>query len=441
MIVWTRLDPDTQVALIRAALFFGPVWIVYIFVVLRPLKKAELTGILLAFLWCFFSLILVNALVIHLGGWHFLVRGGTLWSIPLDLVLGWAMLWSVLPSIRIFRRNLMTWFGILLAIDLVVMPLLDRVVRLSDNWIWGELACLLLVYVPSRILADDTRTDEHLHRRNVLQMLLYGMIFFGILPVWVMKSIGAGLSWIDDPATLTGFFMLYLVIALIGVSALQELDIRGAGTPFPLDPTRRLVTTGPYAYVANPMQLCQGLLFICLSVFVSRVFQIGLGVTIIFYLGFTRIIEKEIHQGKFGENWDVYRANVRDWWPRLFPWRNYRAALYVDLTGCGSCERVGVFLKKMNPRGLDILDAKTWPGESITRMTYLDHDGFEENGIRALGRALEHYNVLLALPGFFIRLPGISHILQGAADIFFPPHNATGTCNSGLKRKYPVVGK
>ncbi len=425
------LDENVKIALMRSAILFGPVWVVYFLVVLRPLKKMELTGLLLAFMWCFFSLILTNVLMIYLGWWTFEVRGGTLWGAPIDLILGWSLLWSVLPSLRISRHNLLLWFVALFVIDLVVMPQLNPVVKLSDNWIWGELICLLLVYVPSRILAEDTRTQTHLHRRCVLQMFLYGMIFFGILPAMVLVGMKR-FDWLWEPLpTLFLFVQVYCVIALIGVSALQELDIRGDGTPFPLDPTHRLVTTGPYAYIANPMQFCQGMLFVSLGIFFDPTFLVGTGVLFIFYLGFTRLNEKADHLRKFGEPWQHYRKHVRDWLPRFFPWRENKAELYIDLSGCETCAWTGAMLKKLNLRQLEIFDARFYPGDEIMRMTYRDYNGYEETGIAALGRAFEHVNIAWAMVGFAIRLPVIRHALQWWVDFKVPPHSVMLEKNIG----------
>lgn len=423
MMTLDSLDSNTLIALMRSAILFGPVWIAYALVVLRPLKKSELTGILLAFLWCFFSLILVNALAIYLKWWSFGVKGGTFWGTPVDLVIGWALLWSVFPSLKFSQNNLWYWCFILLVMDLAVMPILDPVVKLSDNWLWGELLCLGLVYLPSRILAEDTATGSHLHRRCVLQMLLYGMIFFGILPVHVFRNLNGmgGLS--SSYPTLFLFAQVYLLIALIGVSALQELDIRGGGTPFPLDPTSSLVTTGPYAYIANPMQFCQALLFISMSVFFDLAFLIGLGVICVFSLGFTQINERAAHLRKFGEPWKNYRKHVQDWLPRFLPWRATGAKLYVDLSGCGACQWTGAMLKKLKLLQLDIVDARHYPGDEIMRLTYRENDGYEETGIRALGRAFEHINIIWALAGFAMRLPVISHVLQILVDLKVPPHS------------------
>lgn len=35
---------------------------------------------------------------------------------------------------------------------------------------------------------------------------------------------------------------------------------RGGGTPVPCDPPKRLVSTGPYAYIGNPMQTAMALI-------------------------------------------------------------------------------------------------------------------------------------------------------------------------------------
>ena len=52
------------------------------------------------------------------------------------------------------------------------------------------------------------------------------------------------------------------VPAVLGISAVCEFARRGGGTPVPFDPPKRLVTTGPYAYIANPMQTAMTLVFL-----------------------------------------------------------------------------------------------------------------------------------------------------------------------------------
>ena len=58
---------------------------------------------------------------------------------------------------------------------------------------------------------------------------------------------------------------------MLGLSAVQEFVTRGRGTPIPFDPPRHIVTTGVYAYVANPMQLSAVLFLFLLAVIVGNV--------------------------------------------------------------------------------------------------------------------------------------------------------------------------
>jgi protein-S-isoprenylcysteine O-methyltransferase Ste14 len=60
-------------------------------------------------------------------------------------------------------------------------------------------------------------------------------------------------------------FRLTTIILLMASAALGEFAVRGGGTPYPWDPPPRLVTTGPYAYLANPMQVSTVALLLMLA--------------------------------------------------------------------------------------------------------------------------------------------------------------------------------
>jgi hypothetical protein len=63
--------------------------------------------------------------------------------------------------------------------------------------------------------------------------------------------------------------------------------------------------------------------------------------------------------------------------------------------------------------GLQIIDAETLPAGSIQRMRYDPGDGSGTvDGIRAMGRALEHLDLGWALCGAVVRLPCVWQLVQ-----------------------------
>ena len=95
--------------------------------------------------------------------------------------------------------------------------------------------------------------------------------------------------------------------------------IRGLGTPMPIAPPQHLVVTGLYRYVRNPMYLAvvalifgQGLLFGSVALL-----EYGLMVWLGFF-AFVLLYEEPTLRGKFGREYEDYRARVPRWIPR---WR------------------------------------------------------------------------------------------------------------------------
>ena len=95
----------------------------------------------------------------------------------------------------------------------------------------------------------------------------------------------------------------------------------GLGTPAPIAPPSRLVVTGFYRRVRNPMYVAllmvlsgEALLFADVRVFYWAL--IFWAACHLFVLGY----EEPTLKRKFGPEYDTYRANVRRWLPRLTPW-------------------------------------------------------------------------------------------------------------------------
>jgi hypothetical protein len=204
--------------------------------------------------------------------------------------------------------------------------------------------------------------------------------------------------------------------AILGFSAVQEFVLRGRGTPLPYDAPSRLVTTGPYAFVANPMQLSAALVFVIWGVMLDSVWIVVAAAMTVFYsVGLATWHERDHLIGRFGDAWVAYRREVRAWRVRAKPYIARPAVLYVA-DGCPLCSGVGKWLADRDPVGLRIVAAEDHPARTLIRMTYEQPDGLADEGIAAFARGLEHVHLGWALVGMFIRLPIVRPALQILVD-------------------------
>src|SRR5690606_33865658 len=195
-------------------------------------------------------------------------------------------------------------------------------------------------------------------------------------------------------------------------------------TPYPWDPPRRLVTTGPYAYLANPMQVSGVALLLLLAAFGRSLTLATAAVTAAgFSVGVAAVHERDQLRRRFGDHWRRYRAEVRDWWPRVRPYRPVPATLWLDL-GCGACRGVARFLRRRRPVGLRIAPAARHPA-TLHRARYEAADGTVADGVAAIGHSLGHLHLGWAYLGWLLVLPGVRALAQLVTDaLVAPPHPA-----------------
>ena len=68
---------------------------------------------------------------------------------PLELYLGWVVLWGLCPQLAMPRLPLPVCIAIMAVVDLVAMPLCGPVVRLGQHWLMGEAVAIALVLMPA----------------------------------------------------------------------------------------------------------------------------------------------------------------------------------------------------------------------------------------------------------------------------------------------------
>ena len=98
---------------------------------------------------------------------------------------------------------------------------------------------------------------------------------------------------------------------------------RGHGTPAPFAPPRRLVVTGQYRHVRNPMYVALMVIVVGQALwFGSR--ALGLYAAVLFVLFHLRVVTHEEPRlaRQFGGEFDDYSRGVPRWLPRMTPWRS-----------------------------------------------------------------------------------------------------------------------
>src|SRR6266478_4746942 len=253
-----------RLAAVRFMGLYVPVIAAFLLAFLRPHRKRIFPASLLGFVWTLPSLLAVQLLNLHFGWWQFNAQGGLFHGIPVDLYLGWAVLWGILPILS-FQETGITWVvAVFFGVDLILMPACSPVVALSHRWLIGNFVALSIVLIPAQLFARWTIHDTRVKGRAVLHVLTAGGVFLFLIPEVVFaqrpgRGQGQVQRWdalLSEPAWLRNLeLQAIVVLGVLGVSAVQEFAQRGHGTPIPYDPPKQLVVSGLYRYISNPMQL------------------------------------------------------------------------------------------------------------------------------------------------------------------------------------------
>ena len=382
----------------------------------RPGRRLA-TGLLFALAWNAALLPWLDALARAAGLWEYRPSPHALGGMPLALYFGWILGWGLFAPLLARALGDRIWIAALLlvAIDLRAMPEMTPVLVLHPGWIWGELAVVALLLLPSLWLARWTERRERTGLRCAMLVPAFGGVFLG-LPLLVIGGNHTGILdlWnvlppVSQALFLTGAF----AFSVPGLAAVRDLARTGDGTPVPLDPPRRLVTHGIYAFVRNPMQLSMTLLLLLESLFLRNPWPLVLAaVGVVYSEGFARWSENEDMRRRFGPAWTRYHGSVRPWIPGWTPRIGEECELFLD-GDCGSCAEVARWFQNRTPFKLRLINASEWPGPPLRRVTWHHPaSGRTESGVSAIAMALQHLSLPWAVAGWIAGIPGISQALQ-----------------------------
>jgi len=394
---------------------------------LRPSRR-ETGAALLASGWALFAAALAGLASTHIDAGA--LASPVVLGTSLDVLLSRVLLGGFCVALCFNAVPLLRLCGFAIAFDLWFCTLAGGVIDLRSLAV--QALIVALYFIPAQLFARWTRESRNLPVRASLHIVFHAGLLLGVLPALIVACTGG--NW-NVPLARSSFLnklylQLLMVPAVVLISSVQEFARRGRGTPAPADPPHRLVTTGTYAYVANPMQVGKFMMVAGWGLFWWHPWMLAAALLGLLYsiIVASPREDKEMVE-RFPGAWLCYRQQVRRWWPRWNPyvgsWGAYPspgvcgARLYLRLE-CEPCSQLARWLRQRTS-GLRVLPIEEQDG----RIAYDPVDGSKrEHGVVALARAIEHVNLAWALFAWMLRLPGIAWLAQLVADSLDPQNES-----------------
>ena len=315
--------PEAMLLALRWLLLLGPIALVVGLARLRSVSEREKIGGLFAFLYGAPLIFLTHLIVINLGGWRYGWDALMVNGMPADVLLGGAILFGpglffAFPKVG----PLMICLPIIIGLHATLFNSLEPLVFAGPYWFAGVVFVFLTAHIPAIYLAKWTAEDRLLPMRCALLALMTGGMILIILPSLIMLAMGGEWALFERPIWAGALALIGVGFAsTLGLAANQMLCLQGGGTPIPLDPTKRLVRSGIYAYVSNPMQLSAALCWIVLGLYLQNIWIIAAAAMAwVFVQGMVRWHHRHDLLKRFPDGWPEYKANVPEWIPRWRPW-------------------------------------------------------------------------------------------------------------------------
>jgi protein-S-isoprenylcysteine O-methyltransferase Ste14 len=156
---------------------------------------------------------------------------------------------------------------------------------------------------------------------STLFFVVASCVLAGIVPWWITR-------WhfhqaLFDLEATRAIGVILIVLDLPGlVDSFARFALQGLGTPAPVAPTQKLVVTGLYLSVRNPIYVAVVVIILGQAILLGdwRLLVYGALFWVACHL-FVIVYEEPTLQRTFGAEYITYRANVPRWIPRMTPWQ------------------------------------------------------------------------------------------------------------------------
>jgi hypothetical protein len=163
--------------IVRAGSLYVPICLALLAGRLLRQPPRQFAACLLSFLWVLPSLPALQSINQATRWWSFASDGPEFRGMPVELYLGWALLWGILPQLAMPRLGLWKCAAAMVALDLLAMPRSWPVVALGPRWLVGEAAAVAMVLVPALGIARCTLNGTHLRWRVLGQVVTSAGLF------------------------------------------------------------------------------------------------------------------------------------------------------------------------------------------------------------------------------------------------------------------------
>jgi len=165
-------------------------------------------------------------------------------------------------------------------------------------------------------------------RRNVTKTLIQSQsmwaLFFFLIPAYLYhleERTGLKRYRFASSRLRSASIILFMLGWILAYTSAAFMVIHGEGTPLPADATRKLVITGPYRYIRNPMAIGSFVQGFAVGFFVgSPLVTLYVLVGTVGWNYFVRPWEESDLEWRFGEEYARYRDHVRCWIPNFHPY-------------------------------------------------------------------------------------------------------------------------
>ena len=182
---------------------------------------------------------------------------------------------------------------------------------------YADLVRLFRQARPARVVWNVVKT--------LIGLIVLWFVFLFLVPLGIsIVEVDLGIQ--RFPPQYPAAAPLLLTSTIAALWAAMSAAISGQGTPFFVDHTRRIVVSGPYAYLRHPLALATTGQLVALAIALGSVPVLVYGaITFILWYYLVRPAADINQAARFGSEWRAYAEAVRGFRPRLTPYRPTRS--------------------------------------------------------------------------------------------------------------------